>query len=74
MCERELTDALAAARRELAEAAPDKAVAIRMKLNDLAAKAKKWNVEAKVPARAGHGGAGRAGTADGGPEQSGSGT
>jgi hypothetical protein len=46
---RELTDALAAARHEVAEAGPEKVGAARMRLADIADKAKKWGIQAKVP-------------------------
>jgi hypothetical protein len=46
---RELTDALAAARREVAESGPDRAGAARAKLTEIAERAKKWGIEAKVP-------------------------
>jgi hypothetical protein len=46
---RELTDALAAARREVAEAAPEKVGLARVRLAEVADKAKKWGIEAKVP-------------------------
>lgn len=46
---REYTDALAAARREMAEAPAELAGAARVKLADLAARAKKWGITAKVP-------------------------
>lgn len=46
---RELTDALAAARREMAEASPETACRARVKLAGLAERAKKWGIFAKVP-------------------------
>jgi hypothetical protein len=46
---RELTDALAAARREVAEAGSEKAGAARVRLAEVAERAKKWGIEAKVP-------------------------
>jgi hypothetical protein len=49
VCERELTDGLAAERRNLAEANPETAGLVRVKLLELAAKAKKWGIEVKVP-------------------------
>jgi hypothetical protein len=49
VCVRELTDALAAARREVAEASAEMAGPARVRLTELAAKAKKYGIEAKVP-------------------------
>lgn len=46
---RELTDALAAARREAAEATVETAGPARVKLAELAERANKWGVAAKVP-------------------------
>ena len=47
---RELTDALAAARRDLAEASGNAAEGLHRRLADLAEQAKKWGIDAKVPA------------------------
>ena len=49
ICRREFTDALAAARREMAEASVDTAAQARAKFADLAARAKKYGIEANVP-------------------------
>lgn len=46
---RELTDAIAVARREMAEAGAETAAAARVKLAELAAKGAKWGIAAKVP-------------------------
>ncbi len=46
---RELTDALAATRRQLAEAGPAEADRLRTKLAELAARAEKWGIKAKMP-------------------------
>lgn len=46
---RELTDALAGARREVAEASGDAAKQAHVRLAELAARAAKWGVAAKVP-------------------------
>lgn len=44
---RELTDGLAIARRELAEASPETVGAVRVRVAELVARAQKWGVEAK---------------------------
>lgn len=46
---RELGDALADCRRKLAEAAPHEAAAVRAQFAEVAAKARKWGIEAHVP-------------------------
>jgi hypothetical protein len=49
ICTRELTDALAAARCEVAEASPETVGRARTRLADIAAKARKYGIDAKVP-------------------------
>lgn len=50
---RELTDGLAIARRELAEASPETVGAVRVRVAELVARAQKWGVEARgLPALA----------------------
>jgi hypothetical protein len=44
---RELTDGLAIARRELAEASPETVGAVRVRVAELVARAQKWGIEAK---------------------------
>lgn len=46
---REYTDALAVARCQMAEASPEMAGPVRVKLADLASRAEKWGIKAKVP-------------------------
>jgi hypothetical protein len=46
---RELTDAIAGARREMAEALPEVAASIRVRMADLSERAKKWGIAVKVP-------------------------
>lgn len=47
--EAELADGLADAKRALAEAAPHEVASCRVKLAELAERAKKWGIEAKLP-------------------------